>query len=180
MRKARPTNRGRRRRAGLTLLELLMGSIVALLLFICVGILMADSQKNYERIFSRVAGDRTTDGQAAIQAFDSLCRQASRRRCLLSVSEEMLEVYLYSDPQVSFPDRFACFYASGTDLLLEQGALQPGTWARGGGATETIVLARELEEVRFRKEGEALQMFLTFQNPQNPGMVVCSSIRQSE
>jgi prepilin-type N-terminal cleavage/methylation domain-containing protein len=165
---------------GFTLTELLIALMIAAILTCSVGILLADSERQFGRLFGRVNGDPTTDGRAAIQAFSRIGRKATLRGCLLDVDGQTLEVYYHSDSSINFPDRYARFYASGGDLILEQGNLQSCSWEPDTSSAVSLPLARNIGEVRFKAEGATLQMFLTFDDPGSEAPVICSAVRQNE
>ena len=153
---------------GFTLIELTVAMAAGAILTLCVGILIADNQKNFNQIYRRVNGDATTDGFAARKAFDSICRKASLRNYFLSEDLQTLEVYYFSPASTgTFPDKYACFYPSGSDLILEHGTLKPDTWEKDDSIPSTFALARNLDRVQFQVNGTAMQMFLYFDSSAN-------------
>ena len=145
------------------------------------GVLLANGQKSWGRLYGRVYGDSAMDSFAVHKAFDTVCRKASLRKYGLSGSGDSLELY-YWDPSstASTPENYARFYLSNEEVFVEYGTTQTGTWQPDTAAPVTTVkLAGEVESLTFTVEGTSVQMFLSYID-ETTMPVVCSSVRHND
>jgi hypothetical protein len=129
------------RRSGLTLIELLVTAVAAVVVVLGIVSMIAYSHQGYNRLFRRMTRGVVPQAYEARLIFDRIVRKSvgqpdgptGRGPELLSPRNggyDALRVYYYSDAQnlpIGVPpDRYAWFYLSGTQLLLEQGGV--GGW----------------------------------------------------
>ena len=165
------TNTNRR---GITLIELMLATGIASIVVISVGVLLVDSQRGWNRMYSRTYSDLVNDAHAARRRFDSVVRNASHQGILLDdVAGSWLEVYYYSDPNITDVDSYARFYTndSGTEkqLMIEYGQLDPKQTL----ITETI--CQDVSSCIFKTAGNSAQMVLTLDDGSQNTTVVASA-----
>jgi hypothetical protein len=115
-------------RVGVTLIELVVTIIAAVILLLGITGILAAGHKNFKTMFKRTSEGVVPDAYAARRAFDTVVRKASIKRYDPSTvnitPSSFIYVYYYSNPQnfnIEVPDRYAHFYQNGTQLILEQG-----------------------------------------------------------
>ncbi|UCH89479.1 MAG: hypothetical protein JSV49_02180 [Thermoplasmata archaeon] len=172
-------------RTGVTLIELLVTIIAAVILLLGITGILASGIKNFKTMYKRTTSDVIRNGYEARSIFDSIVRKSSVRRCDLSSPRnnayDQMIVYYYSDPDNFFiiePDRYAQFYLIGSDLVLVQGDVQEGTFSTGPvliNPGPPRVIARNVSFALdvpgiFSYDGRSVQMVLTLddENPPNP------------
>jgi prepilin-type N-terminal cleavage/methylation domain-containing protein len=85
---------------GFTLTELVAVIAMVGIMTLGVGVLLANSQKNWGNLFGRVYSGSAIDSFAAQKAFDVVCRKASLRKHILSESGDSLELYYWDGSSV--------------------------------------------------------------------------------
>jgi len=149
------------RNDGLTLVELMITVLIASIAIVGISGVIAGSHRDYRLMFERIHGDIVNDAYSARLRFDKICRKAKAGTALVDSSIPSLEVLYYSSPNVNGsaylpPDRFARFYLSGTDLMLETAPI--------GGTDDTPErVARNVVELEFSAlgDGKSVQMVMT-------------------
>ncbi len=114
---------------GVTLVELMITVLAAIVLIVAVVSILAEGHLGYRKLFRRVNSDVVRNSYEARLTFDRLVRKASIRRCDLRGGNNEAYVYYFSNPQsfiIVDPDRYARFYLSGNQLWLEQGIVTGG------------------------------------------------------
>jgi len=146
------------RHFGITIVELVVGFIIAGITVLCIGFFLADNQRCYGEIYRSAFPDAAQDELVVKAVFNKTVRQASSSDNTASVGSngEWLEVQYYSDPAVSTPDQYALFYTSEGTLFIEKGVLEP----REQFSSE--VLCDNVNAVTFNLTGKAAQMYLDF------------------
>ncbi|MDH4202081.1 MAG: type II secretion system GspH family protein [Phycisphaerae bacterium] len=169
------------RNNGFTLIEIAAVIVMVGMMTLGAGVLLANGQKSWGRLFGRVYGDQAIDSFAAQKAFDAVCRKASLRKYVLNGSGNLLELYYWDGSSTaSTPEHYARFYQSGEDMFVEYGSLETGTWQPDTGAPVTTVkLAGDVDSLTFTVEGTSVQMFLNYID-ENMMPVVCSSVRHND
>ena len=114
-------------RKAFTLIELIIASVISIIVILVSGILLADGQKAWNKMYTRANADVVTDGYFTRKAFDAVVRKASNKKLLLDENSNWVEVQYYADNSSSVLDRYARFYISGEELLVEHGQLNPKT-----------------------------------------------------
>jgi hypothetical protein len=142
-------------RAGVTLIELVVTIIAAIVLLLGITGILAAGHKNFKTMFKRTSEGVVPDAYAARRAFDTIVRKASIKRYDPSITpSNEIYVYYYSNPQdfnIEVPDRYAHFYQNGTQLILDQGNV-PDFNANVSdlpAPTSTYVLADNVSSVNF-------------------------------
>ena len=164
---------------GFTLLELVIASVAAVILVLSLGIILVDNQKGYSRMFTKAFGEVASDSDAARRAFDMIVRKSTAIRQLPEpwVDGEMLEVYYYNNAASTSPDRYARFYRSGTQLLVDYGTY---SWsARTSTKTSESVLARNVSALKFSRIGASVHMLLYLDDQKEKQAVMTSAVRHN-
>ena len=166
---------------GFTMTELVTVMAIVGIITLGVGVLLANSQKNWGTLFERVYGDSAIDSFAAHKAFDTVCRKASLRKHVLNESGDSLELYYWDDSSTaSTPENYARFYQSDDEVFVEYGQNKSGTWQPDTEADPaTIQIARDVASLKFTFEGTSVQMYLNY-TESNMMPMVCSSVRHNE
>jgi hypothetical protein len=157
-------------RKGLTIIELMLATGISTIIILSVGILLVDSNRGWNTMYSRTYSDVVNDAQAARRRFDSVVRSASNQGILLDEFGAWVEVYYYSDPNSSVVDSYARFYGSNNQLLIEYGALNP----RQTLSTETI--CENVSSCVFKTSGSSAQMVLSLDDGSQSTTVVASAV----
>jgi hypothetical protein len=161
-------------RKGFTIIELMIATGLASAVVIGVGMLLVDSQRGWNRMFSRAYSDVSTDSHVARRRFDSTVRNASTQGILLAVDGSWVEVYYYSDPNSTVVDRYARFYTylngDNNQLLVEHGAVEP----RQALNTETV--CGNVSSCVFKSAGNSAQMVLTLNDGSQSATIVASAV----
>lgn len=166
-------------RAGVTLIELVVTIIAAVILLLGITGILAAGHKNFKTMFKRTSEGVVPDAYAARRAFDTFVRKASIKRYDPSTvnitPSNYIYVYYYSDPNnvnIEVPDRFAYFYQNGTQLILDQGnvpdfnaIIDPSGLPR----TSTYVLADNVSSVNFTVFMYSVKMSLILDSENIPG-----------
>jgi hypothetical protein len=165
-------------RSGITLVELMITVLAAIILIIGISSILAAGHKNYWTMFHRINSEVVRNAYEARSIFDRIVRQSSIRRYNppsvgLTGSNE-LYVYYYSTPQdvnILDPDRYARFYlnnnGSEQELMLDQG---PYGWNNNicSSPTSTKVIAHNVvppaNGMFSINGGDDIQMILTVDN----------------
>jgi prepilin-type N-terminal cleavage/methylation domain-containing protein len=161
-------------RRGFTLIELFITMAVGVVVILGLGVVMSDSQKGWNSMYERVYADATSDGYVAKIKFDKLVRKSSRNKFLIDPTGDWVEVYYYSDPAVTVPDRYARVYVSGGDLNAEHGKVDPRE------TLNTEVLCSSVKNCQFLASDGSVQMKLDLDDGDHEVTVLSSAIMHNE
>lgn len=162
-----------------TLVELMVTMLAAIILIVGISAMIAHGHKGYHRLYNRVTSQVVRNAYEARRTFDAIVRKSSIERCDFDNGNNTVYVYYFSNPQdlvIEDPDRYAKFYLSGTDLMLDQGEVTAGFETPPPGLpslsrTSTKVLARDVtvpEAGIFSIQGAAVRMVLTLDDETDP------------
>ena len=112
-------------KAGLTTVELMVAFAIGIIIFAGVTILLVDSQRGWNRMYSRLYSDVVTDSFIVRKTFDSIVRKSASAYSSIDDEGSWLEVCYYADEFSAVPDLYARFYESDGDLNIEYGTLEP-------------------------------------------------------
>ena len=157
-------------RKGFTIIELMVATGLASTIIIGVGVLVVDSQRGWNTMYNRAYSDVVTDSHVARRMFDSVIRNASCQGILLDENGGWVEIYYYSDPNSPVVDRYARFYGSNEQLLIEYGALNPRQ------TLNTEIICEDVTSCVFMSAGNSAQMILTLDNGSQNKTVVASAV----
>lgn len=170
-------------RTAFTLVELMVTILIASVVIIAIGGVLAGAHRDYRKTYDRVYGDVTTQAYISRMTFDSICRKSSRYHKTTTGTNE-LYVYYYSAGNTTkptddpIPDRYAHFYTTGGSLMVDQGplvSLTPQT------ADSSIELAENVTSAVFLQpeSSNSIQMILTLDDGKQGITVTCSSVRHN-
>jgi prepilin-type N-terminal cleavage/methylation domain-containing protein len=171
------------RRRGFTLVELMVTMLAAVVVTLGVMNVLANNQKSYNQTYERVYGSVVQDAYAARRIFEQLARKSSIRKCLVGSSNEYAEVYYYSSNEESTAphlDRYARFYLSGTDLMLERGEIDPATFAHVNGTATTQKVASHVTTAYFEQTRPCLHMHIVLNDGKQDLPVTVTAMRHNE
>lgn len=163
---------------GFTIIELMIATTLGCIIIVGVGVLLVDSQRGWNTMYTRTYSDVVTDAHVARRRFDSIVRNASYQGILLDVAGNWVEVYYYSDPNSTVVDRYARFFTySGLDtsqLLIEHGEVQPRQTLN----TETV--CDNVSSCVFKSAGCSVQMVLTLDDGSQSTTIVASAVMHNQ
>jgi len=174
-------------RKGLTLVELLVTGVAAVVVVLGVVSVIAYSHQGYNRLFRRTTLGVVPDAYQARLWFDTVVRRATTQRLDVgsprnNAYDEIYVYYYHVDPltpdnmlaQIE-PNKYARFWVSGNDLLLSRGDITRWTTAQDDfpdlADPFTIILARDVDVGDtpgiFTPQGNAVRMAVTLDNETN-------------
>lgn len=166
-----------RYRPGLTIIELAVAAMAAVMLTLVIGVVLVADQRSWNSLYDCVNGDVATDAYRTRRAFDAVVRRSSAQREL--ISEGNITLYSYADPDTStYLDRYARFYSVNEQLLVDYGDVDASGNVVGAPATQT--LGRNVEGVRFAVQGTAVQMVLVMNDGARSVTIMTSALRHNE
>jgi len=156
-------------------MELVVATVISLIVILCVGIVLAGSHNDWNKMYSRVYDDIVTGSYNARSAFDSTIRMASRGKLILDEDDgSWLEVYYYNDSSSTSVDRYARFYESDGDLNIDYGTLNPKA------TLSTSTVCSNVSDCVFKATGRSAQMILTLDDGTRTACVVSSAVLNNE
>jgi hypothetical protein len=160
--------------AGFTLAELAVTTAVAAIVTFGIGVMLVDSQRGWQVMYSRINSDVMNDSYVARKAFDAVIRKASKEKYLLDSAGAWLEVYYYAGSGSTVADRYARFYVADGRLNIEYGKLNP---------RETLTIQTVCGNVSsciFKASGCSAQMLLILDNGSQTITVVSSAVMHNQ
>ena len=158
---------------GLTLVELMVATVIALIVVLGIGIVLVDSQRGFSAIYNRVYSGVVTDGYVARKTFDSVIRKAGGMDPDSVDAGNWVEVHYYADANSTALDCYARFYCAAGQLNIEYGSREPGQ------TPTTSIVCRNVQGCVFKKAGRSAQMILTLDNGSQTMTVVSSAVMQN-
>jgi prepilin-type N-terminal cleavage/methylation domain-containing protein len=157
-------------RKGFSLLELMMATTLACIVVVGIGVVLVDSQRGWNAMYTRTYSDVVTDAHVARRRFDSVVRNASSQGVLLDDYGNWVEVYYYSDPNSSIVDRYTRFISSNSQLTVEYGVVEPRK------TLNTEILCENVSSCVFKLAGNSVQMVLTLDDGSQNATIVASAV----
>ncbi|MHC4482766.1 MAG: hypothetical protein ACYSW4_04380, partial [Planctomycetota bacterium] len=93
-------------RKGFTVIELMIAVVFLGIVVFGVGIVVADSHKGYNTMYTRIYSDVVADGHIARRTFDSIIRKASSENIQVAEDGSWVEVRFYQDSESTELDRY--------------------------------------------------------------------------
>jgi len=156
-------------RRGITIVELIIAMVCSIIVIIAVGVALADSSRGWRKMYERVHADIVEDGLVARRRFDSVIRQASSIAAHTAEDGSWMEVYYYDSSSSTELDRYARFFKSGDDLMLETGVLFPKS------TTTMQTICGNVQSCVFKHLHKGAQMTLTLNDGEKSNTVVTSA-----
>jgi prepilin-type N-terminal cleavage/methylation domain-containing protein len=166
-------------RRAFTLIELIITMALSTIIILGMGVILVDNQKGWSMMYDRTYSDVVTDAYIARDVFVKVARKSSIKTSAIGNDREYIQLYYYQNPAVSIPDRYAKFYVSSGNLLVDHGDLEPGTWNTLS-VLSTMTLARNVDSVKFDVTGTSVQMVLSLNNNKEAMTIACSAVRHND
>lgn len=164
-----------------TLVEVVVAMSLAAVMTIGAGFMLSQGQRNWNHLYGRVYGAAASDGFLVQRVFDSFCRKACLRKCVIGEEGDLLEVYYWDEESTAeTPENYGRIYLDGSDVYMEQGKLVSGTWQVDADTEPTtLVIATGAEDLDFEMQDRAVRMYLTYQD-ETIMPVVSSAVRHNK
>ena len=143
---------------GFTLIELMIAITASMIVMLGVALVMANSQKSWNQLYTRAFSDVVGDSNVAGIKFKDIIRKASQYGFVVDSKGKGIEVYYYNNEDSGAVDRYAHFYELEGDLNLEIGKLNPRE------TLEVQTVCTNVTECLFTASGRSAQMMLTLDN----------------
>ena len=158
-------------RSGTTLIELMVVLLAAIVLVIGISGMLAAGHIGYNNMFARATSEVVRNSYETRSIFDRIVRK-SVYEAHYQTSPSNITVYYFSDPGNpatlgNYPDRYATFYLSGTNLMLQQGEVTgwpPSSPPISGG----YKIASNVTFAEFTVQGASICMSLTIDDKDDP------------
>ena len=141
-----------------TIVELMVATLVALIVFLGVGFAVSDSHQSWNALYSRVYSDVVSDACVARRRFDAVVRNAAEEFCWVDSTGDWLEVCYYADANSITADRYARFFTANGQLNIEYGNVDP----RETLSIQTI--CGNVQDCVFKTGDRSAEMILTLNN----------------
>ncbi len=157
-------------RSGLSLIEVVVTTVVALIVIFGIGIYVVDMQRGYGRMYGRVHG-MVADAHVAQRAFESIVRKSAQHYAVSNEGRIMDADYWERTSTQILPDCHARFYVSGEQLMLESGPT-------GNPVTQCLCL--NVSDCMFYMTGSSVQMVLTLDDGGKSVRVISSAVQHND
>lgn len=149
----------KRLRPGFSLTELVVTILIALIVILAVGTVIADGVGGWGKMYETVYSDVRDDSFIARKTFDRVIRNAIRQPISVDPAGAWVEVYYYSTSSMPVVDRYARFYRSRRALILERGTFTPGDIGSKSVLSMEMVCTNVVSCI-FKRDGRSVQMIL--------------------
>ncbi|MHC4266326.1 MAG: hypothetical protein ACYSUK_10395 [Planctomycetota bacterium] len=171
----------RKKRAGLTLVELVLVAAMGVIVVFSTGVVLVDNQRGWTNTYNRVNSGPIVDGYTAKSAFDAVVRKSSIEARIPEVGfdSEYVELYFYSSIKSTTPDQYARFYVSDDDTLN----VAYGEMSEDGEIQEedsVVTLAEDVTYAYFTVNGRSVQMMLNLDDDNQVLELKASAIRNAQ
>ena len=164
------------RQKGFTLVELMIAAASIGIVMFGMGIALADGQRGWNTMYSRIYSSVTKDAETARITFDRLIRRASKGDILLDAAGTRVEVSYYEGLDSAYLDQYACFYVLDNELKVEYGSLD----AEGNdNEMLTQTLCSNVSSCVFISVEGSVQMVLKLDNGSETATVVSAAVAQN-
>lgn len=140
---------------GFTLIELMIAITASMIIMLGVALVMANSQKSWNQLYTRAFSDVVGDSNVAGIKFRDIIRKASQYGYVVDSKGKGIEINYYNNADSNDVDRYAHFYELDGDLNLELGKLNPKE------TLEVQTICGNVKECLFTAAGRSAQMTLT-------------------
>lgn len=157
------TKKARYNRKAFTLVELMTATVVSIIVILGVAVVVSDSQKGFNTLYSKTYSDVIIDGYVARKTFDATIRKSTDDKFFIADDGTWIEVYYYEDGNSTAIDYYTRFtYAASNDpnssageLNIESGQLNPQE------TLSTGTVCGNVTACTFGINGQSAQMILT-------------------
>jgi len=156
-------------RRGITMVELVIALVCSIIVIIAIGVALADSGRGWRKMYEKVHADIVEDGFVARRRFDAVMRKASSIAANTAEDGSWIEVYYYDSSSSTELDRYARFFKSGDELMLEEGVLFPKA------TTSMQTVCDNVSACVFKHLRKGVEMTLALSDGANTNTVVTSA-----
>jgi hypothetical protein len=139
-----------------------------------LGIVLADSQKSWNQLYTRAFSDTVGESNVAGIKFKAIIRKASQNGFVMDNKGKGIEIYYYNSEGSTAVDRYAHFYELDGDLNLELGKLNPRE------TLEVQTICKNVSECLFTAAGRSAQMVLTLDDASRTISTVSSAFLHNQ
>jgi hypothetical protein len=172
----------KKNRYGVTLIELMITVLIAMLVMAGIGVAMVDSIKSFPKMYERTEGNVVNDAYVVRAAFDRICRKASTKLAEIDSGGTFVVVYSYNDANSTSLDRYAQFRANGTSLLVDYGTYTAATKAKTLTSTETIATTLNPDTTKrpkFAVDGSGVMMAISLKKDNQEMTITSTAFRHN-
>jgi prepilin-type N-terminal cleavage/methylation domain-containing protein len=168
------------KRNGFTLVELIVAMALVFVMTLGAGVLLANSQKKWNALYTQVNDPASTDGFVVQRAFENVCRKSSSEFCYISWSEKWILLFYWEDGSTKeIPENYALIYLDGSNVRANYGKLFPGSWIINPFIPpKKSLLTKGVADLRFDQLDKSIQMFVTYED-ENLLPVMTSAVRRN-
>jgi hypothetical protein len=158
-----------------------VATAISSIMFAAMANVLVGSQRDWNRTYERIHGEVVRDAYAARSIFDKAVRKSSVKKCVVGTGGSWAEVYYFSANGVTSPDRYANFYRTGNNLVVERGQLNPGTFNHASNNNPTTqVVAKHVSSCTFGQIGACMQMYLAMNDGRQDLPVTITAMRHNK
>ncbi len=167
-----------RRRKGVTLIELMITMIAAVIIMSAVGVMMVDGQNGWNRMYDKAYSDVVVEGLVLKNRFDSVIRKASPRKPagwddMVNTDQTILKVPYYSSASAGVVDRYAEFKKTDANSIrLVIGHLNGGSL---GADISNEEVCKNVKNVFFDINGRTASFVVTLEKDGQKNVVSSSA-----
>ena len=166
---------------GFTIIELVVTMVISIIVIFGIGVVLADNQRGWNKMYNRVYADVVKDGYVARKMFDSVIRKAVGGSFLMNRTEKWIEIYYYANDASTAVDRYARFSFNNG---LGQVELVQGDWNPANGqprvVTSTQTVCSNVSSCMFNTNGQSAQMILTLDDGSQTVPVTASALMHNQ
>lgn len=153
-----------------TLVELMIAMAISCIVILTIGLVLADGQKAWNKMYSNVYSDVSTASIVASKAFDAVVRKSGSEKISVDPAGNWVEVQYYNNDASTAFDRYARFYKQNGQLKIERGYISPHA------VISTEIICGNVTDCVFKSTGKSAQMILTLENSSQKMDVVSSAV----
>jgi prepilin-type N-terminal cleavage/methylation domain-containing protein len=172
------------RRSGLTLIELMVAAALAVICMLAVGLVFSDSQKAWNRTYTKANSAVMLDSHMASKAFEATVRKATCERYLLDPPDannesHWVEVYYFASDSSETTDRYAKLYVEDGTFKIEHGVFNP---ENNPATTEsyTTEICSNVTNFNFSGSGRCIRLEMTLSEGNDSVTFISSAIPQNQ
>jgi prepilin-type N-terminal cleavage/methylation domain-containing protein len=161
-------------RKGFTLIELVIGLLMASVLTVTLAVVLMDSQRGWNYTYGISKKDIAIDDHIAKLTFDSVIRKGSAGHVTVGSLGQWVETCYYAAPASTELDRYCRLYRSDESLIIEHGQLDPKE------ASQSSTVCGNVADCLFTRTGRSVQMVLTLVEESTQKTIVSSAYVHNE
>lgn len=159
-----------------TLIEMMTALAIAGVVLAGVGIILADSQKSWNQMYTRLYSDTAEQSHHAKAVFESIVRKSGKYNIEIDENGSTLRLRYFQDSTSEELNRYAYFYLDGYDLKVMHG--YDGSGISGSDDDNQLYIQKLSSNVyylKFNAMDSSVQMVLTLRNADNEMFTIISS-----